>query len=128
MKPSITSVSLEKDLRDYLAQNPSLIESGLSLVGKEYPISGAGKSDLLCQDKRGNYVIIETKRDRESDKVVGQILRYIGGLRKEGKRVRGIIIVNEPDEKLDFAIEAVKDLIKLKYYRVSFEITDSYER
>lgn len=127
MKPTITSVSLEKDLRDYLAQNPIVIESGLSLVGKEYPISGAGKSDLLCQDKRGNYVVIEMKKDRESDKVVGQILRYIGGLKKEGKRARGIIIVNEPDDKLDFAIEAVKDFVKLKYYKVKFDITDNYE-
>ena len=57
--------------------------------------------------------------------MVGQILRYIGGLKKEGKRTRGIIIVNEPDEKLDFAIEAVEHLIKLKYYKVKFEITDS---
>ncbi len=127
LKLSITSVGLEKDLRDYLAENPNLIENGLSLIGKEYPIEGAGRADLVCQDKRENYVVIETKKGRESDKVVGQILRYIGGLKKEGKkRTRGIIIVNEPDEKLDFAIEAVKDFIKLKYYKVRFDITDSY--
>lgn len=126
VKPSTSSVGLEKDLRDRLAENPSLIEKGLSLVSKEHPISGAGIADLLCQDKRGNYVVIETKKRGESDKVVGQILRYIGGLKKEGKRARGIIVVNEPDERLDFAIEAVKDFIKLKYYKVRFEITDSY--
>ena len=127
VKPTITSVGLEADLRDRLAENPNLIEKGLSLVRKEYPTSGAGTVDLLCQDKRGDYVVIETKKGRESDKVVGQILRYIGGLKKEGKRTRGIIIVNEPDEKLDFAIEAVQDFIKLKYYKVKFEITDTYE-
>ena len=63
----------------------------------------------MCRDQKGNYVVIETKKAGESDKVVGQILRYVGGLKKEGKKVRGIIIVNEPDEKLEFAIEAVKD-------------------
>lgn len=126
VKPVTTSVSLEKDLRDNLASNPNLVEKGLSLVQKEYHISGAGTADLLCQDKKGNYVVIETKKGRESDQVVGQILRYIGGLKKEGKKTRGIIIVNEPDEKLNFAIEAVKDFIKLKYYRVRFEITDGY--
>jgi len=125
-KPITTSVSLEIDLRDRLAENPDLIERGLSLIGKEYPITGAGKADLVYRDKRGNYVVIETKKGRESDKVVGQILRYIGGLKKEGKRTRGIIIVNEPDEKLNFAIEAIRDFIKLKYYKVKFEITDSY--
>jgi len=126
VKPPVISVSLERDLRDFLAGNPDLIEKGLSVVGKEYDISGAGRVDLVCKDKRGNYVVIETKKGRESDQVVGQILRYIGGLRKEGKKARGIIIVNEPDEKLGFAIEAVKDFIKLKYYKVKFEITDSY--
>lgn len=125
-KPPPATLSLEKDLRDHLAKNPSLIEEGLSLVDREYTITGAGRADLVCKDKRGNYVVIETKKAGESDKVVGQILRYVGGLRKEGKRVRGIIIVNEPDEKLDFAIEAVKDFIKLKYYKVRFEVTDSY--
>lgn len=126
VKPPITSVSLERDLRDFLAGNPHLIEKGLSVVGKEHDISGAGRADLVCKDKRGTYVVIETKKGRESDQVVGQILRYIGGLRKEGKKARGIIIVNEPDEKLDFAIEAVKDFITLKYYKVGFDLADSY--
>ena len=126
VKPSATSVGLEADLRDHLANNPILIEKDLSLVGKEYTITGAGRADLVCKDKSDNYVVIETKKAGESDKVVGQILRYIGGLKKEGKKVRGIIIVNEPDEKLEFAIEAVKDFVKLKYYKVRFEVTDSY--
>jgi len=126
LKPSITSVGLEKDLRDRLADNPDLIEKGLSLIDKEYSLGDAGIADLVCKDKKGNYVVVETKKGRESDKVVGQILRYIGGLKKEGKKARGMIIVNEPDKKLGFAIEAVKDFIKLKYYKVRFEITDNY--
>lgn len=126
MKPPPATLSLEKDLRDHLAAKPSLIENGLSLVGKEYTITGAGKADIVCKDKRGNYVVIETKKGRESDQVAGQILRYIGGLKKEGKRARGIIVAKEPDERLDLAVYAVEDLIKLKYYEVSFEITDSY--
>jgi RecB family endonuclease NucS len=125
IKQTSSSVSLEADLRDHLAENPSIIEKYLSLVQKEYPIGSAGKADLLCRDKKGDYVVVEMKKGRESDKVVGQILRYIGGLKKDKKRARGIIIVNEPDEKLDFAIAAVGDLVKLKYYRVRFEITDN---
>ena len=126
VKPGITSVGLETDLIDRLAENPSSIERGLSLIGKEYPIPGAGRADLVCKDNRGNYVVIETKKGGESDRVVGQILRYIGGLKREGKRARGIIVVNEPDARLDFAIEAVQDFVKLKYYKVKFTITDSY--
>ena len=126
VKPSTTSVGLEADLRDRLAENPSLIEKGLSLISKEYSIPRAGRADLVCKDKMGNYVVIETKKVGESDQVVGQILRYIGGLKKEGKRTRGIIVVNKPDDRLALAVYAVEDLIKLKYYKVSFDITDSY--
>lgn len=125
----ISSVSLEKDLQEYLAKNPGLVEKGLKLVegGKNYHIKGAGNIDVLCRDKSGAYVVIETKKNRASDEVVGQILRYIGALKKEHKKVRGIIIVNEPDERLDFALEAVKDFVKLKYYKVEFQIKDTYE-
>ena len=126
-KPPPVTLSLEKDLRDHLAAKPSLIENGLSLVGKEYIITGAGRADLVCKDKKGNYVVMETKKGSGSDEVVGQILRYIGGLKKEGKRTRGIIVVNERDDRLDLAVFAVEDLIKLKYYKVSFAITDNYK-
>lgn len=127
--PATSSVSLEKDLQEYLAENPSLVEKGLKLVegGKNYSVKGAGYIDILCRDKAGTYTVIETKKGRASDEVVGQILRYIGALKKEGKKVRGIIIVNEPDERLEFAIEAVKDFVKLKYYKVEFQIKDNYE-
>jgi RecB family endonuclease NucS len=121
------SVGLEKDLRDHLAANPGIILKGLSTVNKEYKMGEAGTVDILCQDAKGNYFIIETKKGRESDKVVGQTLRYIGALTREGKKSKGIIIVNEPDKRLELAIEPVNDLIKLKYYKVKFELTDHYE-
>lgn len=120
------SVGSEKDLRDYLALNPNIIQKGLSLIGKEYQLGEAGKADVLYRDLRGNYLVIETKKGRESDKVVGQILRYIGALSRENKKSKGIIIVNEPDERLNLAIEPVKELISLKYYKVRFELADSY--
>ena len=41
------------------------------------------------------------------------------------KNVRGIIIVNEPDPYLEHALFAV-DSIKLKFYKVNFEIKDSF--
>jgi len=125
----ISSVSLEKDLQDYLAKNPAVLEKGLKLVegGKNYHTKGAGNIDVLCRDKSGTYVVIETKKGRASDEVVGQLLRYIGGLKKGGKKARGIIVVNEPDDRLDFAIEAVNNFVKLKYYKVEFQVTDNYQ-
>jgi len=122
------SVSLEKDLINYLASDPSQIEKGLELKEKEYDTKSAGRIDLLCIDRNRDFVVIETKKGKESDKVVGQIQRYMGwinrNLAKNGENVRGIIIVNEFDEWLDYAV-SVNDNIQLKYYEVKFVVRDA---
>jgi restriction system protein len=128
-QPSTTepsfSVSLERNLRDYLAENPNILENGLQLVGKEYP-TDAGNIDILFKDKDGGYVVVETKKGRESDKVVGQILRYIGWVKKnKSPKVRGIIVTHSSDSNLEWAVEAVKDLVKLKFYKVKFELSNA---
>jgi hypothetical protein len=122
-----SSVSLERDLRDYLASNPSAIERGLNLVQKEYDTKEVGIMDLLCEDRIGNSVVVELKKGRKSDEVVGQILRYIGWVMNNLKKdVRGIIVVNEPDDRLEYAVVPLKKIIGVKYYRVKFEISDKY--
>ena len=122
------SVSLEKDLINYLASDPSQIEKGLELKEKEYDTKSAGRIDLLCIDRNRDFVVVETKKGKESDKVVGQIQRYMGwinrNLAKNGENVRGIIIVNEFDEWLDYAV-SVNDNIQLKYYEVNFVVGDA---
>jgi len=121
------SLSLEKDLINFLAKNTSLIENGLQLKEKEYQTEGAGRIDLLCIDRNGDFVVIETKKGRESDKVVGQVSRYMGWVKlklaRQDQRVRGIVITNEPDEQLNYAI-APHENIKLKYYKVRFDLSD----
>jgi len=125
--PEGVSVSLEKDLVNFLAKNISLVESGLQLQQKEFQTDEAGRIDLLCVDKDGNFVVIETKKGKESDKVVGQVSRYMGWVKlklaKQNQKVRSIIITNEPDEQLHYAV-APHDNIKLKYYKVKFELSD----
>lgn len=121
------SISIEKDLRDYLEKNPFIIEKDLKLIEKEFDTHEVGKIDLLLLDSKGNEVVVELKKGRESDKVVGQITRYLGWVIKNRKpKVRGIIIVNEPDSRLEYSIIPFKGLIKVKYYKVKFEITDTY--
>jgi hypothetical protein len=61
------SISLESDLRDYLAKNPSAIEKGLILVKKEYDTKEIGRIDLLCKDKKGT-VVVELKKGRKMTK------------------------------------------------------------
>ncbi len=124
---SFGSVTIERDLRDYLADNIFLLDKGFSLIRKEFPAGDAGQIDLLCKDKQGNHVVVELKKGRESDKVVGQTLRYIGWVKENLKtKVRGIVIVNEPDPRLSYAIKALNGIIELKFYKVNFEINDSF--
>ena len=123
-----TSVTLENDLRDYLASNPAAIEKGLTIVQKEFDTKEIGRIDLLCKDKNGNAVVVELKKGRKSDEVVGQILRYIGWVMNNQKtKVRGIIVVNKPDDRLEYAVAPLKNMIDIKYYRVKFEISNTYD-
>ncbi len=116
----------EAALRNILARNLSLIESGLqpfdSANGpEEVSVGEAGRIDLLCKDRDGNPVVIELKRDRSSDEVVGQLARYVGYVKKHflkpGKRVRGIVVTHEADERLLLAIEAFEN-VELRLYDV----------
>lgn len=124
------TLGLEADLRKSLASNPEQIEKGLVLVenGEEYDTHEVGRIDLLLKDNSGAYVVVELKRRRTGDQVVGQILRYIGWVKDNlSPNVRGIIIVGEPYERLDYALKPIEGFIQLKYYRVKFEITDKFQ-
>ena len=125
---SYASISMEKDLRDYLAQNPGVIEKGLKLVEKEFDTKEVGKIDLLLTDKKGQTVVVELKKGRKSDDVVGQLSRYMGWvIKNRSEKVRGIVIVSEPDDRLEYSLLPFKGMIKTKYYRVRFEISDSFK-
>jgi len=121
----LASVSIEADLRSYLAKNPHLLGRGLSVIGEEYNTKEIGRIDLLLKDEKGEYVIVETKKGRSSDKVIGQILRYMGWVQKNlGGPVKGIVIVAEPDSRLEYSLIPIQN-VKIKYYRVKFELSDS---
>jgi hypothetical protein len=92
----------EDHLRDYLAPNLHILEPGLRLYeegeinGKEYPIRNR-RIDLLGVGHDGALVVIELKVSRGHEKAVGQILTYMGWVRKDladGKPVRGIIVAH----------------------------------
>lgn len=64
------------------------------------------------------------KKSKSSDVVIGQILRYIGWVKEKLAKdynVRGIIIVKEKDEKLDYALKDAPK-VNLFIYNVSFDV------
>lgn len=120
----------EHILRDYCAHNLPVIESGLSLYDKdgssgvEFP-AGGRFIDILAVDSSGGFVVFEFKLSRGHERVVGQLLRYIGWVRQHlatsGERVRGIIIARHITEDLRLATTGQAD-IKLMEYELSIAL------
>lgn len=126
--------AMEKHLEDFLISNWkqtslgkefSIIEVDGEMVGRQFK-TDTGPLDILAlsHDKK-RYLVVELKRGRASDVVVGQILRYIGYIQEEyaepGQSVEGIIIALEDDLRLRRALVTVP-AVKFYRYEVSFKL------
>jgi len=132
---------LEKYLEDFIVNNfNSIFSNSIQLwydeegnIGQQYPIidneaRNIGRIDILARNiEENSYIVIELKKGRSSDKVVGQILGYIGWVQEhlcdEGETVKGIIICKEKDKKLEYALKATAN-IELKFYQINFKLID----
>ena len=126
--------ALENHLEDFLVKNWGQTELGLSfdivedegeVVGQQYP-SDTGPIDILAISKdRKEYLVIELKKGRASDAVVGQIQRYMGYVLEDlldpGQTVRGIIIALEDDLRLRRALQVTSN-IEFYRYQVDFKL------
>lgn len=129
-----TVFALEKHLEDFLVHNWASTELGKDymvfeedgeLVGQQYP-SDTGPIDILAISKdKKELLVVELKKGRASDVVVGQIQRYMGyvidELAEEGQSVRGIIIALEDDLRLQRALRVTNN-IEFYRYQVSFQL------
>lgn len=68
-------VDFEEHLEDWIEQDPSLIESGLTIVGRQVQTE-AGPLDLLALDPQGTWVVIELKKGRLYREALAQALDY----------------------------------------------------
>lgn len=124
---------LEKYLQDFIVSNWNKINFGRKFsifkdengnMGSQYT-TNIGYIDILAVDEKGNFLVVELKKGRESDKVVGQLLRYMGWVKKNltkgGEKVEGLIICKENDEKMEYAISATHG-IAIKHYSIDFKL------
>lgn len=126
--------ALEKHLEDFLVQNWAQTELGKDYdifeedgekVGQQYQ-TDTGPIDVLAirKDKR-ELLVLELKKGRASDVVVGQVLRYMGyalqELAEEGQTVKGVIIALEDDQKIRRAL-AASPSIAFYRYQISFKL------
>lgn len=130
--PSI--FALEKHLEDFLVHNWKQTDLGKlydiyeeegELKGQQYP-SDTGPIDILAISKdKKSLLVVELKKGRVSDNVVGQIQRYMGyvleELAEENQTVKGVIIGMEDDLRIKRAL-SVTNNIEFYRYQVSFKL------
>jgi len=89
----------------------------------QYDTQTVGIMDILSIDDKGNFVVIEIKR-QATDKTIGQILRYMGWTKeelcKDGQKVKGIIVAERKDIHLEFALKVIPNV---KFMKLGLSIT-----
>jgi restriction system protein len=130
----ISAFAMEKHLEDFLVKNWSqtelakefrIFEVDGQLVGQQFP-TDTGPIDILAESKdKKTLLVVELKKGRASDAVVGQILRYMGFVKEElagaGQSVRGIVIALEDDQRLRRALSMAPN-VDFYRYQISFKL------
>lgn len=125
--------ALEQHLEEFLVTNWPQTEFGKRYniysvdgeqVGQQFP-TDTGPVDILAISKDGSEIlVIELKKGRASDVVVGQVQRYMGyvldELAEKHQTVKGVIIALEDDLRIRRALRVTRD--KFYRYQVSFAL------
>ena len=123
-----SAFALEKHLEDFLiynwaqtdlAKKYDLVTDDGVIVAQQYS-SDTGPIDILAISKdKTEYLVIELKKGRTSDAVVGQTLRYMGFVKNDlavnGESVRGAVIALEDDLRLRNALSMVSSIDFFRY-------------
>ena len=109
-----------------LGRDFNIFEEDGELVGRQYP-TDTGPLDILAISKdKSTLLVVELKRGRASDVVVGQTLRYMGFVREElaetGQSVKGAIIALEDDLRIRRALAVIPN-VDFYRYRINFTLT-----
>ena len=129
-----SAFAMEEHLESFLVKNWdqtefakdfTIFEEDGEQVGKQYQTE-SGRIDILAVSKnKKRLLIIELKRGRASDVVIGQLLRYMGFIKEQiaepDQTVEGAIIALEDDQKLRWAMSVVPG-IKFYRYKIDFRL------
>ena len=126
--------AMEKHLEAFLVANwnQTLLSKDFSIyeedgepVGQQYA-TDAGPIDVLAISKnKKRLLVVELKRGRATDVVVGQVLRYMGFIKEQvaeaDQTVEGAIIALDDDQKMRWALLSVPS-ISFYRYQISFKL------
>jgi len=129
----VTNFVMERHLEDFLVENWEQTELGSkydiytedgAVVGQQYPVD-KGFIDILAISKdKKVLLVVELKKGKATDVVVGQVLRYMGyvtELIEPGQKVRGAIIALEDDRRIHQALSMVEN-VDFYRYEVQFSL------
>ena len=130
-----STFALEEHLEGFLVQNWKQTDFGKNyeiyeedgeVAGQQFP-TDTGYIDILAVSKdRKELLVIELKKGRASDTVVGQVQRYMGWvmeeLAQEGQTVKGAIVASEDHLRIRRAL-LVTNNIDFYKYQVSFKLS-----
>ena len=128
-----SSFALEAHLEEFLIKNWAHTE-----LGKDYDIyeedgvkaqqyqTDTGPLDILAISKdKKRLLVVELKKGRASDAVVGQTMRYMSFVKDEladdGQTVLGAIIAHEDDQRIRRALSMTTNIFFYRY-KVSFNL------
>lgn len=120
---------LEKQLEDFMVENwqatPFATDHRIAEAGQQYPTDG-GRIDILAERLDGTgWLVLELKRGRAGDEVVGQVLRYMGFVRRvvaaPDQEVRGVIVALDDDQKVRDALSMTTG-VEFFTFQVRFEL------
>lgn len=128
-----SSFALEEHLEEFLMKHWPHTE-----LGKDYDIyeedgvkaqqyqTDTGPLDILAISKdKKRLLVVELKKGRASDAVVGQTLRYMSFVKEElaedGQTVLGVIIAHEDDQRIRRALTMTPNIVFYRY-KVSFNL------
>lgn len=94
----------EKDFVDALIAHPDLIEQRLTVIKREKEIP-FGFIDIFAEDKDGNEIVIEVKKQAATLADAQQLYRYIEYFKSQGKNLRGILVATHIPEKAKAYLE-----------------------
>lgn len=130
----LAAFAMEKHLEEFLVKNWAqtelsreydIFEEDGNKVGQQYA-TDTGPMDILAISKdKKKLLVVELKKGRASDVVVGQVLRYMGFvqevLAEADQSVFGVIIAQDDDLRIRRALAVVPN-IDFYRYQISFKL------